>query len=43
MIIHFIANFPHELFDLELKIDMDMLFENKLKDGRVKFRDVHYN
>lgn len=40
MIIHFIANFPHDLFELKLQFNMDLLFENKInqqKDRRVKF------
>ena len=38
MIIHFIANFPHDLFELKFKFNMNMLFEKKMRDdGRVKF------
>jgi selenocysteine-specific translation elongation factor len=41
MIIHFIANFPHDLFELKLKFNMDILYEKKMRkwkfDKRVKF------
>ena len=35
MIIHFIANFPHDLFELDLKFNLDLLYERKKKDGRI--------
>lgn len=38
MIIHFIANFPHDLFELKLKLKLDKLFEKKLNsDNGIKF------
>ena len=40
MIIQFVANFPHDLFELKLQFNMDLLFENKIKqheNRRVKF------
>ena len=37
MIIHFIANFPHELFELDLKVNMGMLYESKKNDNRIIF------
>jgi hypothetical protein len=41
MIIHFIANFPHDLFELKLKLNLDMLFEKKMDDPLrgIKFVD----
>lgn len=42
MIIHFIANFPHELFDLELKFDLEALFEKKIEAGMVTFTESEY-
>ena len=42
MIIHFIANFPHDLFDLELKLDMSTLFDRKMKAERIKFQEIEY-
>ena len=37
MLIHFVANFPHELFDLELKLNMNKLLETKLKKKKILF------
>ena len=42
MIIHFIANFPHELFDIELKFDLEELFEKKIEAGIVTLTELEH-
>ena len=41
MLVHFIANFPNQLFELKLDIDMETLFKEKRANKLIIYKQLN--